>query len=389
MTVATAATGCGGAAVERARGSGSAVAGAGGVRGGDGRAGVQASAPDRSESEAPLTAVDAIAVLAPYDEARDEADVIRSQTSWLVPGRVQLALGGPFIEGPGGNEPLRVTLFARHGQAARVAVDLPHARFSVWTDRARLLGVMRADTRVTFRAALPQFAADAPHASLSAGAAVRRLGHEGGMVHVRYEGQLEVDGLVPASAVADSGPMHGNRGRRPTGLRSEMVMTGAAIKADMSWGSATLATVARGYLVDVVQDVDAQWMLVAYEDGDVSARGYFQRYAPPASVHYVRPPDVPPPTMVANARVASGTCLYESSGDASGGDAIGYLVGDQPVALDATSAEWWTLAVDTPWGPIAFAARGPTAQTLVACAPAGTVPASKLGAPAPAPISGP
>ena len=44
------------------------------------------------------------------------------------------------------------------------------------------------------------------------------------------------------------------------------------------------------------------------------------------------------------------------------------------VELDDTGNGWWTLTVDTPWGPLAFAAQGPTKSELVACAPPGSVP---------------
>ncbi|HEX4420462.1 MAG TPA: hypothetical protein VH165_21250 [Kofleriaceae bacterium] len=66
-----------------------------------------------------------------------------------------------------------------------------------------------------------------------------------------------------------------------------------------------------------------------------------------------------------------GPCLYARPD----GEPIGYIVDNQPVELDdGAAAGWWTLTAETPWGPLAFAARGPARTELVACAPAGAVP---------------
>jgi hypothetical protein len=78
-----------------------------------------------------------------------------------------------------------------------------------------------------------------------------------------------------------------------------------------------------------------------------------------------------------NAKVASGTCLYSKRG----GDPIGYIVGDRDVDLAEAETGWFSLAIDSPWGPIVFAARGPTRSDLVTCAPPETVPPSALNGP--------
>jgi len=93
------------------------------------------------------------------------------------------------------------------------------------------------------------------------------------------------------------------------------------------------------------------------------------RRDPPGRVHHWAETDGTP-MITPNATAASGTCLYARAR----GDAIGYLVGTRPVDLEDAGAGWWTLTIDTPWGPLAFAAHGAARTELVACAPPGTVP---------------
>jgi len=119
-----------------------------------------------------------------------------------------------------------------------------------------------------------------------------------------------------------------------------------------------------------VREVDTAWVEVAYADSDVSVHGYLSKHDPPGPVHRSRDPEVPPPKAVPNGKVASGTCLYARAR----GEAIGYVVGDRDVELADGGDGWWTITIDTPWGAVAFAARGPTRGDLVACAPPGSVP---------------
>ena len=60
-----------------------------------------------------------------------------------------------------------------------------------------------------------------------------------------------------------------------------------------------------------------------------------------------------PLPITANTKVASGTRLYARVK----GDAIGYIVGDRDVDLAAVERGWFALTIDSPWGPVAFAAR--------------------------------
>jgi len=311
-------------------------------------------------------AVDPIAALS--------SDLDGEQVAWLVPGRAQLELGGLAIDPPGGDRPIEVGMIERQGTLVRAAVRLDHARFSLWTDRERLFAQLVADRQLETPPGSP---ADV-HVALRAGARVRRLAHKDGATRVRFVGALEVEGWVPDKLLADSGPRRDRPGRFPSGRRPLHVMPGAVIRTEPRWGAAELATVAEGYLVDTVRQVDAAWVQIAYADGDVSVQGYLSPQAPPGRVHRARDPEQPLPTVVPSGKAASGTCLYARAR----GEAIGYIVGDRDVELRDQGGGWWSLAIDTPWGPVEFAARGPSRADLAACAPPGSVP-PPAGAPPP------
>jgi hypothetical protein len=319
------------------------------------------SAPAPPQPPVPRTraddppAVDPIAALAP--------DLPDQQVSWLVPGRMQLELDGAAIEAPGGDRPLEVGVIERHGSLVRAAVRLPHARFSVWTDRARLLALLGAERRLGAGVGLA--ATGEVHAVLRAGARVRRLARKGGQTHVRFVGAVEVEDWVPNALLREAGPRRDLVGRIPSGRRTLLVIPGAVIRTEPRWAARALAMVADGHLVDVVREVDPAWVEVAYADGDVSVHGYLSRRDPPGRVHRAKDPEIPPPAVVPNGKAAGGTCLYARAR----GEAIGYLVGDRDVELEAQGGGWWRLAIDTPWGAVAFAAHGPTERELAACAP--------------------
>jgi hypothetical protein len=322
--------------------------------GGDGE---QAAVP--RERVADKAAIDPIAVLAPIEDA---------PVSWLVPGRIQLELGGSAIEAPGGNRPIDVAIVDRQGNLVRAVVRLEHARFSLWTDSSRLLAVIARDQRVTTHVGPPP-PADR-FVMLRPGARVRRLAHKDKQTQVRFVGAVEVEGWVPDDVLAESGPRRDRNTRIPSGRRTLMVLPGSVIRVEPKWTAGALATMANSQFLDTVKEIDQAWVEVAYADAEVSLHGYVSKQAPPGRVHRTKDPEVPPPTIIANAKVASGTCLYTKQG----GEAAGYIVGDRDVHLDDLGGSWWTLSFDTPWGPIPFAARGPTPTSLVACAPQGSVP---------------
>lgn len=304
--------------------------------------------------------VDPLIALTPDDAA---------ELSWVIPGSILLELGGSAIAAAGTGRPIEVAAFDEQGNLLRVAIRLEHARFSAWIDRAHLLSVLRRDQRIDVRGMSP--ANGDAEVVLRAGATVRRLAHRDRSTQVRYLGALQVEGWVPDAVLADRGHARDGAGRIPTGRKTLMVVPGAVIRAEPRWASSELAIMASGYFLDTVRELDEAWTEVSYEDGDVSLHGFVSRRDPPGRVYHWRDTDGTP-TVVPNATVASGTCLYSRPS----GDAIGYLVGNRPVDLDEVGAGWWTVAIDTPWGPLAFGARGPSKTELVACAPPGTVPAA-------------
>lgn len=291
--------------------------------------------------------------------------------SFVVPGAAQLEVGGQALQAPDGSDPIQVQIFEEQGSELRVGVVLDHVRFAVWTPRARLLGIVVRDVTVSSRPGgeyVDRSQAEPIAATLHAHALVRRLGHKGGWTQVRYLGAVEVDGWVPDDVLVDREESHGAPiGRIPTGRPTQMVTPGAVIRAEPRWPGRELAVMANGYFVDKIRDADAPWLEVAYADGDVTVRGFLSTQDPPGRVHRPREPEVPPLAVVPSATVAAGTCLY----GAEGGEPIGFVVGDRPAAVEpGRRVGWFTVGFDTPWGPTAFAARGPTETELVACAPA-------------------
>lgn len=313
------------------------------------------------EEEIAYPVADPIGALAPVEDG---------QVSWLVPGRVQLERAGATIDAPGGNRPIEVVLLDRNGSAVRVGVRLEHARFALWSDASRLLGVLKTEQELTPMSAVRN---GNVFVTLKPGARVRKLARKNAKTQIRYVGTVEVEGWVPDAALTDAGPSERNV-RIPSARRSLMVIPGTVIRVEPKWAGTELATTATSSFLEIVKEIDEAWVDVSYNDREVSLRGFLSRRAPPGKVHRPKDPDVPPPTMTPNVKVASGVCLYAKRG----GEPVGYIVGDRDVQLDNAGTGWWTLAIDSPWGAIAFIAKGPTQTTLAACAPAGSVPASTL-----------
>jgi hypothetical protein len=302
--------------------------------------------------------VDPIAALTPDDTA------VRS---WVVPGPVHLELGAAAIAAGGAGRPIEVTPIDEEGNLQRVAIRLDHARFSVWIDRGQMLAVLTRDQRLD-ALGVPAVGAEV-QVVLRAGATVRRLAHRDRSTQVRYLGALEIEGWVPDAVLADRGAPRGGAGRIPTGRKTFMVLPGAVIRAEPRWAASELALMSTAYSLDIIRELDDAWTEVGYEDGDVAVHGFVSRRDPPGRLHHWRDSD-PPPSVAPNTAVPGGTCLYARAG----GDEIGYLVGNRPVALEDIGNGWWSLMIDTPWGPLGFAARGPSKTELSACAPPGALP---------------
>jgi hypothetical protein len=301
---------------------------------------------------------------APLDPIGALAPVPDQPVASLVPGRAQLELSGTTIDAPGGNRAIEVVVIDRHGSMVRAGVRLEHARFSVWSEASRLLGVLKREHELaTIGPPTTMFV------KLRPGARVRKLARKNKQTQVRYVGAVEVEGWIPDDDLGEIGPSQERNHRVPTGRRQLMLMPGAIIRVEPKWAAKQLALMAHASFIDVVKEIDDAWVEVAYTDREIDLRGYVSKRAPPGKVHRVRDPEVPPPAPAPNAKVTSGTCLYARRG----GDPIGYVVGDRDVQLDDAGGGWWTLSLDSPWGALPFAAKGPTQTTLEACAPPGAI----------------
>jgi len=302
--------------------------------------------------------------------------------SFIVPGIAALELGGPQIEAPPAAPELEVTLLEEQSTMVRVAVRYDGIGFALWTERARLLEILTREQRISEQIGGGWFGPDssfAPYAELRTGAHVRVLGHRDrdkrdAWTRVRYLGALEIDGWVPDSSLTErTRDEHRNIGRFPSGMQSLMVLQGTVIRTEPKWAAEQLAIVANGYLLDVIQPVDEAWSAIAYEDGDVSVRGYASKQDPPGQVHRPHAADAPPVGITANAAVARGTCLFGTRD----GEPIGFLLATHDGELaSAREPGWFTVSFDTPWGPITFLARGPSELSLATCGPPVPAPSS-------------
>ncbi len=286
------------------------------------------------------------------------------ERSTISPGPLQLELGATPIQPAREGDQIDAIVLDDQGGLVRVGIRLPSVRFAAWIERARIYAVVTHDTRVSGRDGSDFTAAgrEPVEATLHAGARVRRLAHERGWTRVRYFGQLEVEGWVADDALAEHGPLHDAGTRAWHGGNTLNVVPGSVIRTEPTWSARALATTANGYFVEEDKAVDDSWTIVTYEDGDVRVRGYLSRHDPPGRVH--RPHETEgAQTIAPNGKLPAGTCLYAHEG----GEAIGYVVVDSEAELAAGGTGWFAAAVDTPWGPITFAARGPTEAELEKC----------------------
>ena len=337
-------------------------------------------APAAAKPRTPISAdkppIDPIAALVPGDDS--------VATATVIPGPIRLELCGTAIAGSA-HKPTKVVAIDREGNLVRVAVRLEHARFSAWLDHKYVLPMIQRDVKVDPPGG-PLFNTDV-ELILHPGAVVQRLAHRDRdkKTQIRYAGAIEIEAWIADSALGDAGHPSERMGRVPTGRPTYMVLPGTVIRSEPRWGGPTnqLALVANGYALDTIREIDTAWAEIGYEDGDVSVRGFVSRHDPPGALHASRDGDVP--VVVPNAMVASGTCLFARAG----GEPIGYIVGDQPVGFDdGARAGWWEVTIDTPWGPLGFAAKGDSKTELSACAPTGSVPAP-ASSPPPLPTTSP
>jgi len=285
-----------------------------------------------------------------------------AESSWIVPGPAQLELGGDGLQAIEDAPRLEVSVLEEQGSDIRVGVRLDHARFALWMPRSRLLAIIARDQRVNVPGAPLSFGESAMEVVLHGGAQVERLAHENSSTRIRYIGALEVEGWVPDDALTQRAPVgHRRLGRIPSGKRPLMLVPGAVIRAEPKWAGAQLAVLGQGYFVDEIKPIDDARTEVSYEDGNLFVHGFVSRRDPPGRMHRIKQPEASAP-LTPNATAADRTCLYVA------GEPVGFLAADQEVQLErANKPGWFTLTIDTPWGPIAFDARGPTETELQRC----------------------
>jgi hypothetical protein len=272
-----------------------------------------------------------------------------SLTATLEPGAAQLQIGGESLDAPEGTAPIEVDVLEERGNDVRVGVRLMTASFAIWTSRARLLVELRGDVVID------------EGVTLHAGARVHRLAHEGQRTKVRYVGAVEVEGWVPDKLLVDRGAPHRTQVGPPAARKKLMVHPGAVIHSQPQWAAQQRAVVSHSYFIDEVEELDAPWRDVVYEDSDVSVRGFLSTQEPPGRTHRRPEPEPMAPTPT-NATLPDHTCLY------SGGEQVGFLTGAQQVAVTSgPQVGWLTITLDTPWGPIDFAGKGATESTLETC----------------------
>jgi hypothetical protein len=298
--------------------------------------------------------VDPIAALAPGGADR----------SWIAPGPLQLELGATPLQPAREDGAIEAAVIADRGSSLRVGVLLEHVRFAAWIDRARLYSIVVRDARVDV-GGIVDFTRHT-EVVLRAGARVRRLAHRSGATQIRYLGALEVEGWLRDDELSLAGPPRDPIGRIPTGRQVLTVLPGSVIRDEPRWSAHQLAVMANGYFLDTIAELDDAWVEVGYEDGDLEVHGFVSRHDPPGRVHRPREPELAPTPLAPNATIAGGTCLHAREG----GEPIGYVVGDMPAEIEpGARAGWFAVSLDTPWGPIAFAAQGPTEGELVTCGP--------------------
>lgn len=284
----------------------------------------------------------------------------RVETAWLEPGPAQLVLGGTTLQATD-DTPLAVDFLEERGSEIRVGVRLDHVRFAVWTSRTRLLAVLSRSVNVSTGPSSEFVAREAPSVQLLAGAHVHRLAHKPGFTQIRYAGSLEVEGWVPDDALDDVGPADHRAGGRPPTFKPLMVSVGATIRTEKRWAARSLAVARYSMFLETVEVLDEGWHRVAYRDGDVVVHGFLSKREPPSRITRRREQD-PPVTITTNVTVPADTCLY------GGDEPIGFVIGDRAALVEPSPrVGWFTITLDTPWGPVAFDASGPTESSLAKC----------------------
>jgi hypothetical protein len=269
--------------------------------------------------------------------------------TWVKPRAARLDLGDRASAPDSEGEAIEVMLVEPGATMVRVAVSAPAARFVVWVERRDLFGVMGRDVQVRADFAPPTGEIGA---TLRQGAAVEILERTAERSRVRYSGALELETWVPNdSLAAEAEPV--DQGGASVSGKMLHAAPGLAIRAEPRWGSQLLAALARTYFVSEVRAIDDVWSEVQYSDRAISVRGYASRRDPPVRLASRAPTSSPLPALELNNKLTAGTCLYARVR----GEVVG-IANEYAVAAAPDESEgWWTVTMETPWGPMSFAAR--------------------------------
>ncbi|MFT3696009.1 MAG: hypothetical protein QM831_22925 [Kofleriaceae bacterium] len=290
--------------------------------------------------------------------------------SFIVPGAASLELDGTPIQAPPAQPELQGVIVDEQTDSVRVAMHVDGLAYALWTERARLLGIVKHQGRITQRRGeLYDRALDEPFAELNQGARVRMLKRDKEWEQVRYLGSLELDGWIRYDDLVDrSTDVIVQHGRWPTGLPTITATPGTIIRTEPKWAGDQnqLGIMANGYFLDHVKDIDDVWIEVVYEDSDIKVRGFVSKQDPPGHVHKPHEAETPPAKIQPTGQIAANTCLYAKPN----GEAIGFAMTSKDAELSSgRSPGWYTVTVDSPWGPLTFHAHGTSEHSLDTCGP--------------------
>jgi hypothetical protein len=183
-----------------------------------------------------------------------------TDASWIIPGPAQLILGGTSLQIADGAPVMEVDLLEEQGNDVRVGIRLEHARFALWTSRARLLAVLARDQRID-----GDFGGgpDPIEVVLHTGTGVRRLAKRDGRTQIRYVGAVEVEGWVPDEVLAERGKAGRHSGRVYSGRKQLMVTPGSIIRTEPRWMGKQLAVMNEGFFLDTIKEIDDAWVEVS------------------------------------------------------------------------------------------------------------------------------
>lgn len=275
----------------------------------------------------------------------------KAQRSWVMPRAARLEVGDrPSSPENEPTEPVEVMLVEPGPTMIRVAAALPGARVAVWVDRKDLFAVISRD--VTVRAPFTAVNADIG-VTLRAFAPVEILEKEKERSRVRYSGAVELETWVPNDSLTWEAEPEVLGGLVGGGGKVLHAAPGLAIRAEPRWGGSLIAALARTYFISEVRAVDDAWSEVRYSDNAVSVRGFASRRDPPVKLARRAPSTQPSSTLATDDKLPAGTCLHARAR----GEIVGITNNVAVVTAEGEGEGWKVVTMDTPWGPLAFAAR--------------------------------